>query len=305
MKVPRWLWLASLVALLWGAWGALIEIPEKRFSPGFPSTLGYVVWSLTMVPFAIVALHKIGWRLEFSRKALGYGASVGLLGAGGQLLLFRALASGPAYLVFPLVSLAPLVTVALSAILLGERAHRVAAAGVTLSLAAIVLLSITAPDSGGPVRGCRWLAGALAVLAMWGVQAYLWKASAGSLGEESVFFYMTAAGLALAPAAWRMTDFTAPVNWGPGGLWLTALIQMPNSLGALLVIYAMRSGKAIIVSPTVNGLYPVIAMLLSLALYGRLPSAVNAAGMLMAVVAIWMMSYGEYLREKAAGAPGA
>ncbi len=65
-----------------------------------------------MSPFAIVALQKIGWRLR-----------------AGSLCFFRARASGPAYHVFPLMSLAPLVTVALSAILLGERAHRVATGG--------------------------------------------------------------------------------------------------------------------------------------------------------------------------------
>ena len=37
-----------------GVWGALIEVPEKN---GFPATLGYVVWALTMIPAAIIALY--------------------------------------------------------------------------------------------------------------------------------------------------------------------------------------------------------------------------------------------------------
>ena len=42
--------------LLGGVWGAFIEIPEEA---GFPATLGYSVWALTMIPCAIVALYII------------------------------------------------------------------------------------------------------------------------------------------------------------------------------------------------------------------------------------------------------
>lgn len=54
MKSSRlWLFYAIITTVFWGVWGAFIEIPEKA---GFPATLGYVVWSLTMIPYAIVAL---------------------------------------------------------------------------------------------------------------------------------------------------------------------------------------------------------------------------------------------------------
>lgn len=298
MKVPRWLSLSVFVAVLWGVWGALIELPEKHFSPGFPATLGYVVWSFTMVPCALVALKRARWRLELERRALLYGAAVGLLGAAGQLILFRALKDGPAYLIFPIIALAPVVTILLSVLLLRERTHRVAIGGVLLSLLAIVLLSVQQPDSGSPVRGYTWLLGALAALLMWGTQAYFWKSSAGAVSSESLFFYMAAAGVLLCPAAWRMTDLTAPVNWGLTGPWLTAFIQFPNSLGALLSIYAMRSGKAMIVSPTINGLYPMITIVLSLVIYARLPERWNALGMVLAVTAVVLMTYGEALQAE-------
>jgi drug/metabolite transporter (DMT)-like permease len=61
-------------------------------------------------------------------------------------------------------------------------------------------------------------------------------------------------------------------------------------VGALLIIYAMRSGKAMIVSPAINGLYPVITIVLSLALHGRIPEPWNTAGMVLAVAAVLMMS---------------
>ncbi len=46
---------------------------------------------------------------------------VGLSGAGGQLLLFKALTIGPAYLIFPIVSLSPAVTVLMAFGFLHER----------------------------------------------------------------------------------------------------------------------------------------------------------------------------------------
>ncbi|MCX6326704.1 MAG: hypothetical protein NT144_08680 [Bacteroidia bacterium] len=49
MKGNRmWLIYAIITTIFWGVWGAFIEIPEKS---GFPATLGYVVWSLTTIPY--------------------------------------------------------------------------------------------------------------------------------------------------------------------------------------------------------------------------------------------------------------
>ena len=119
-------------------WGAFIELPEKR---GFPATLGYVVWSLTMIPCALVALRIIGWKLETDPRSIALGAAAGLLGAGGQLALFEALRRGPAYLVFPIVSLSPAISVALAAVLLGESATPRVWTGIVLAHVAVPLLA--------------------------------------------------------------------------------------------------------------------------------------------------------------------
>ena len=119
--MQRWLLFALVTTISWGVWGALIEIPEKA---GFPATLGYAVWALTMVPCALVALRVRKWRLEHDRRSLVLGSAVGLLGAGGQLLLFEALRTGPAFIVFPVVAIYPVLTIILSVALLRERASR-------------------------------------------------------------------------------------------------------------------------------------------------------------------------------------
>jgi drug/metabolite transporter (DMT)-like permease len=281
----HWLVFALITTLAWGVWGALIEIPEKA---GFPATLGYSVWAFTMVPCALVALALGGFRLARDRRSVLYGATVGLLGAGGQIVLFEALRSGPAYIVFPVVSLYPTATILLSVMLLGERAPKRHWAGIALSLPAIGLLSYVTPES-GPVKGFAWLLLALLVFVAWGVQAYFMKTANAIMSSESIFFYMMASGLLLVPVAIAMTDFSQPVNWGFKGPWLAALIHVLNSIGALTLVYALRHGKAIIVVP-LTALAPVITIVLSLALYGRMPLPAQAVGLVLAAVAIYLMA---------------
>jgi hypothetical protein len=66
----------------------LIELPEKA---GFPSTLGYSVWALTMIPCAIFALWLNRFKLEHDKKSLFYGLMIGFTGSGGTVLLFEVL----------------------------------------------------------------------------------------------------------------------------------------------------------------------------------------------------------------------
>jgi hypothetical protein len=59
--VKTWLLFALITTFTFGVWGAFIEIPEKA---GFPATLGYSIWALTMIPCALVALRIAGWHLD-------------------------------------------------------------------------------------------------------------------------------------------------------------------------------------------------------------------------------------------------
>lgn len=292
MKIPKWLVLAILVPTFWGLWGALTEIPEKWISPPFPPTLGYAVWSLTMIPFAAIALAKIHWKLEIGSRAILYGCAVGFSGALGQLILFWVLTQGPAYIIFPIICLSPVVTILLSATLLRERTYWLAATGIGLSIPAIFLLSLQEPVNSS-VHGYAWLGWTIAIFFMWGLQAYFMKSSANCISSEGLFLYMTVTGIALAPVALLMTNFAAPINWSFSGPLLTAVIQSLNAAGVLLFVYAIRYGKAIIVVPMVNGLFPLVTILISLLLYHRLPSRYNLAGMVLALIAILLMAIDE------------
>jgi drug/metabolite transporter (DMT)-like permease len=287
MESHLWFFYAVVTMLFWGVWGAFIERPEKN---GFPATLGYAVWALTMVPCAVVALAVIGWVPEHDLRSILLGSAAGLLGAAGQLVLFDTLRRGPAYLVFPVISLSPVVSVLLSVLLLGETASPRAWAGIVLALLAMPLLSYQPGSPSSPAKGRLWFVLALLVFLAWGIQAYVLRFANATMRSESIFFYMTLTGLLLVPVAVWMTDFRRPINWGPSGPWLAAPIQLLNSIGALTMVYAFRHGKVIIVSPMINALAPVITIVLSLLLYRVIPHRVVVAGMALAAVAFYLMA---------------
>ena len=265
----------------WGLWGAVIDTVARA---GFPESLGYVVWAFTMIPPCLVALARTGWKLETDPRSILLGGSAGLLGAGGQLVLFKVLRLAPAHLVFPFLALSPLVTILLAMLVGGERATRRGWAGIVLALVAAVLLACSPPQAEGG-GGVLWVALALVVFLAWGLQGFVLSHGNRSMRAESLFFYMTVAGLLLVPVAWSMTDFQRPIHWGFRGPWLAAMIHSLNAVGALLLVYAFRHGKAMLVSPLVNAGAPVITILISLVLCRTIPGAVQSVGMVLAILA--------------------
>lgn len=285
MAIRPWVLYTFITTIFWGVWGAFIEIPEKA---GFPATLGYSVWALTMIPCAVVALLNIKWQLEYDTRSIFLGCLVGVLGAAGQLILFQALRTGPAYVVFPIISLFPVVTVFLSALFLKETTTKRHWFGIILSLIAIVCLSYQEPNNKN-VTGSTWLLLSIIVFFMWGIQAFAMKFSNSTMKAESIFFYMMLTAVLFIPMAVLMTDFSQKINWGIKGPYLAALIQVFNSIGALTLVYALRYGKAIMVVP-ITALAPVITIVISLMLYAVVPHGVVLTGMVLAVIAIYILA---------------
>lgn len=285
MKVKPWLLYALITTVFWGIWGALSELPEKA---GFPATLGYAVWAITMIVPAVIALKIINWKPDYHRKAVLHGLIIGFFGSAGQLILFQALRQGPAYLVFPLVSLSPLVTIFLSLFILKEKASVRSWTGIVIALIAIPLLSYQ-PIENENKYGSIWIVLALLVFLFWGIQAYFMKVANNHMKAESIFFYMTLSSIGLIPVALLFTEFNDDINWSKGP-YMAAGIQILNSIGALFIVYAFRYGKAIIVSPLTNAGAPLITIILSLLIYGVMPHFVIIAGMALSVLAIFLLA---------------
>jgi uncharacterized membrane protein len=286
MRSRAWLAYAAVTTVFWGVWGAFTGLPASH---GFPETLIYVVWALTMFPPALFALRRVGWRLQYDPRSIVLGALIGFLGAGGQMLLFHAVRTGPAYLIFPVISLSPIVTVLMSLALLHERTGKLGALGILLALCSLPLFDYAGTATAGDY-GQLWFLPALGVLAAWGVQAFFMKLANATMDAESIFFYMTITGLLLIPVAIAMTDFSVPINWGADGPYLAAGIQILNAVGALTLVYAFRYGKAIVVSPLTNAGAPLITAMLSIMLLGTAPTATKIAGIALALCAAVLLA---------------
>jgi len=277
---------ALVTTAFWGVWGAFAGRPAEN---GFPETLIYVVWALTMIAPALYALARMRWRVEYDGRALLHGSLIGLLGAGGQMLLFHAVRTGPTYLIFPLIALSPVVTIALSAGWLKERVTWLGGLGIALALVSLPLFDYSPGENAGG-HGIAWFVYSLIILLAWGVQAFFMKLANRNMRAESIFVYMALMGLALVPVALWMTDFSQPINYGLGGPWLAAVTQILNSIGALTIVYAFRYGKAMVVSPLTNAGAPLITALISLAVLGIMPQPLKLAGIVLAFLAAALLA---------------
>jgi drug/metabolite transporter (DMT)-like permease len=285
-----WIPYAGLLVLFWGVWGAFSSLPTAKY--GYPDEMVYVIWAFTMLIPAYFALRGS----TFDRRPIAayYGLAIGLTGAGGQLLLFKTLTMGPAYLVFPVIALSPMITVVMAVTLLRERITRVAVLGVAMALIAVVLFSISSGTTDGATG--PWLLMAILICIAWGVQAFFMrKAATVGVNDGTTFGWMTISGFLLVPVAVLMmgglpesAPWQAPV--------LAAGTQLLNAVGALFLVMALSRGKASIVSPVTNALAPVLTIALSLLIYQTVPSVYSAIGIVLAIVGSTLMVYSDEKR---------
>lgn len=291
MKNKLWLLFILITVCTWGVWGAF---SGYQISHGIPDTIVYIAWALSMIPCAIVALIIKKGKVQHDWKSIGLGAAVGLLGAGGQLVLFKALTQGPSYIIYPFISMSPVIVITLAAIFLKERASKWQIAGIVVALAAILLLSLESNSDSSPVSGWLWMVLAILVLLAWGIQGFFMKFANNSMDAESIFVWMAVWGLVLIPVAYFMDGSAAEFFAREGGVvttqfWSSFGIQILNSIGALTLVYAYRYGKAVVVSP-MEGLSPMVTVLLSLIILSVIPNPIQIAGLVCAAFAMYALS---------------
>jgi len=304
MKNKLWLVFILITIVTWGVWGTFSDfqiknglpmiaeqygIPEG--TPVIPDSIVYIVWALTMVPCAIVALIINKGKFQHNWKSMLLGCTVGLLGAGGQLVLFKALTMGPSYIIFPFIAMSPVIVITLASIFLKEKATKWQVAGIVVALAAILLLSQESNKSGS-VDGWVWIVLACLVLLAWGIQGFFMKFANNSMDAESIFVWMAISGLVLIPVAWFMNGDAATFMQQDYALQQGGVafgIQILNSIGALTLVYAYRHGKAVIVSP-MEGLSPMVTVLLSLVVFSVIPNPFQIAGIACAAFAMYALS---------------
>jgi drug/metabolite transporter (DMT)-like permease len=200
--------------------------------------------------------------------------------------------------------LSPVITIALSMLFLKERVTKVGALGVVLALIALPLFNYSpggtadavstaaagASTGAAGLQGVTWFVYALIILLAWGVQAYFMKLANGTMDAENIFLYMTLTGLLLIPVALWMTDFGVPIEYGWQGPGLAAITQILNAVGALMLVYAFRYGRALVVAPLANAGAPMITAIVSMIVLSAMPNAITVAAIALAFLAAALLA---------------
>src|SRR5947207_8971095 len=134
-------WLGFAVAALvrWGVTGVTQKLSTNRISS--ERSFLWFCWAMVALSAAVLVVARPHWGL--GTLVVVCSVAGGALNGLGAWTSFRALESGgKASIVISLVSLYPLLTVALAVALLGERLTWTQTAGAVTAIAAAILLSL-------------------------------------------------------------------------------------------------------------------------------------------------------------------
>jgi transporter family protein len=135
--MTSWVIFATLTFLGWGLWGFLPKFALKHLDP--QSTLIYQgLGSMLVLPAVLVARR---FHLQFHPAGVAFAVASGLLGALGALCFLLALSRGKVAVVVSITALYPLVTIALSMLVLQETLTLNQGIGILFALLAVLFLS--------------------------------------------------------------------------------------------------------------------------------------------------------------------
>lgn len=280
--MPAWLKWTFVALLSWGVWAVLSRLLGGALSAEQSqaiSTLGF-----------LPVLAPLAWRgaAEFrgaSRKGLLLALTGGVVSCLGNIPYYAAVARGERFAsVVSLTALAPLVTVLLAVLFLGERLRRLQLAGLALALVAIWLFNV----SGDAHLLSPVVVIALPPVLLWGLSGFLQKAAtnhvpanAAALVYLGAFLPMGAVYVWIEPWPVSITLRTWTVATALG-----FFLAFGNY--AVLAAYAQR-GQAAVIAPLVN-LYPLISIGLAL-LLGDTVGTRELAGVACALASVAALSW--------------
>src|ERR1700760_4545325 len=139
-----WLGFAIGALVLWGVTGVTQKLSTNRISS--ERSFLWFCWAMVALSAIVLLLARPHWGV--GRIVVISSVAGGALNGLGAWTSFRALESGgKASIVISLISLYPLLTVALAVMLLGERLTWMQTAGAVTAITAAILLSMESPQN--------------------------------------------------------------------------------------------------------------------------------------------------------------
>lgn len=133
-----------------------------------------------------------------------------------------------------------------------------------------------------------WLLYALIALVFWGVTGVTQKLSTNAISTELSFLWFVVSFIPIA----LCILVTVPLDWHLSAkvFWLAVIGGALNGLGAMTSFAALeRGGKASVVIPLCY-LYPLVTILLAIVVLHEKLTRVEAAGIVLAIVAAILLS---------------
>lgn len=241
-------------ALAWGSADFLAKRAAER-DGGEQALLWLYIVGFPI--FAVLALAR-GEPLPGAGTAALW-AAAGILNAGAYLALYRGLRIGLLAVVATTNAAWAAVTVALSAIFLGEAPGLIGAAGLALAIGGVVLVAYTGGEFSARAPG--FAEGCVAAV-LFGASFFLLKLPAAEGPAYTQSAVLRGVGLVLvAAAALRRTRLRLFLRFPP-------LFAFVDSAGFLLFVTGLASGAAYLVAPLGSLLTPV-AVALGAVFYGE------------------------------------
>jgi len=287
--MPKWLIYSTVSMLIWAIWSLLSPLASRDLS----SSMIQILSSAGIIPFALLLLFSKNLKkgAHFGKGWL-LALATGITGGAGNIMLYNALGhDGPASLVFPIISMAPVIPVLAAPFLFKEKIRGIQAFGIGVALIAILLLN-TSPSSAPTVSAfslfSKWMLYTLLALLIFGITFITQKGATYFISDElsTVAF---AVGFVLLDIFLLLTERSLSWNIGAKAGWVSVFIGILMGAGSLTLFAAYRHGKASIVTPF-SQLFPIITVLVAVPLYHESIDLLRGIGIVAALGAGLMLS---------------
>jgi transporter family protein len=132
-----WLFYSLMTLLCWGLWGVFSKLASNYSRPR--QTL--IFQAVGVIAFALLVLFIERFQIQPTAAGFGWSFAAGFINFVGFLAFFAAVQKGKVSTVISLSSLYPVVTIALSMLLLHEKITKREGLGIAFALAAGWLLA--------------------------------------------------------------------------------------------------------------------------------------------------------------------
>jgi len=132
-----------------------------------------------------------------------------------------------------------------------------------------------------------WFLLSLLALLSWGMWGIFAKLALNHVGPLSAYIYGIAGSVVVSIAVFAFMGFRADVH--PAGMIFAALAGAMGTTGLVFFFFATKRGSVSVVV-TMTALYPIVTILLSALLLREHITIKQAAGLLFALLAIFLFS---------------